>query len=201
MYQQPDIGSPPPRRLVRSSREHMWAGVAGGLAEYFDVDATLVRIIWVAVAIASGGLAIPAYLLLWVIMPREDRQEAAGQSRHRSRWSEQASPDEPQPVVDPAAAGEPATPSAASRKGEPSIFSTPLPPRPPAWESGHPFIPGEHHERRQRSTGLILVVLGVLFLAGNMGLFRWIDWHLMWPLVLVVVGVGLLAGQGRHWRS
>src|SRR5262249_16305937 len=39
---------PPPRRLVRSSRERMCAGVAGGMAEYFDIDPSLVRLLWVA---------------------------------------------------------------------------------------------------------------------------------------------------------
>ena len=55
----PDIAPPPPptpppypagpphRRLVRSSRERMWAGVAGGMAEYFDLDPSLVRLLWV----------------------------------------------------------------------------------------------------------------------------------------------------------
>ena len=50
-------GPPRPRRLVRSSRERMWAGVAGGMAEYFDLDPALVRLLWVAAAVVVGGIA------------------------------------------------------------------------------------------------------------------------------------------------
>ena len=51
----------------------MWAGVAGGLAEYFDLDPALVRLLWVAAAVVSGGLAVPVYILAWIILPRDDR--------------------------------------------------------------------------------------------------------------------------------
>jgi phage shock protein C len=71
--QQQGLGQPPPRRLARSTTDRMWAGVCGGLAEYFDVDATLMRIIWVAVTIFTHGLGVPVYILLWLVMPRADR--------------------------------------------------------------------------------------------------------------------------------
>ena len=82
--------SGPRRRLTRSSQERMWAGVAGGLAEYFDVDPVLIRLIWVAAAIVTGGLAIPAYLALWLIMPRQDRLGTANNG-HESwhEWSDE----------------------------------------------------------------------------------------------------------------
>ncbi len=68
---------------------------------------------------------------------------------------------------------------------------------PPPAEHDH-----EHFTSRQRSIGLILVVVGGLFLASNLGWFNWInlDLRVTWPLVIVAVGVALLAGQGRHWR-
>src|SRR5215831_1657804 len=71
----PYIAPPPshPRRLTRSARERMWAGVAGGMAEFFEIDPALVRLLWVAAAVVTGGLAVPAYILLWIILPRDDR--------------------------------------------------------------------------------------------------------------------------------
>src|SRR5687768_4023624 len=63
----------PPRRLMRSTRDRMWAGVAGGLAEYFDVDPSLIRLIWAAATIITGGLAIPVYIVAWILLPRDDR--------------------------------------------------------------------------------------------------------------------------------
>jgi phage shock protein C len=56
------------KRLQRSRTEKMIAGVCGGLAEYFDVDPTIVRILWVIVTLL-GGAGIILYIVLWVIMP------------------------------------------------------------------------------------------------------------------------------------
>ena len=46
----------------------MLAGVAAGLAEFFDVDPTLVRVGFVALALL-GGLAVPLYLAAWLLIP------------------------------------------------------------------------------------------------------------------------------------
>jgi len=60
-----------PRRLTRSTTDRQIAGVCGGLAEYFNVDATLVRVIWAILTIIPGCivLGIVAYLVAWFIMP------------------------------------------------------------------------------------------------------------------------------------
>ena len=57
-----------PERLFRSTQEKMLGGVCGGLADYFSVDVTLVRLI-VLVAAFAGGVGIPVYLVAWVIIP------------------------------------------------------------------------------------------------------------------------------------
>lgn len=60
------------RRLVRSSEDRMIAGVCGGLAEYFEIDSTLIRVAYVVgsvVSVAFPGLLV--YILLWVVMPRD----------------------------------------------------------------------------------------------------------------------------------
>lgn len=56
-------------RLSRSSSERMVAGICGGLAEYFNIDPVIVRLIFVLVTLTSG-LGLLIYLLLWMIMPR-----------------------------------------------------------------------------------------------------------------------------------
>jgi len=58
------------RRLYRSRRERVIAGVCGGLAEYFNVDVTIVRLVW-AVAVFAGGTGILAYILAVLIIPEE----------------------------------------------------------------------------------------------------------------------------------
>jgi phage shock protein C len=59
----------PPRRLTLSVTDKKIAGVCGGIAEYFNVDPTLVRVITVVLALCFGG-GLLAYLLAWVIMPK-----------------------------------------------------------------------------------------------------------------------------------
>ena len=60
---------PVPRRLTLSVTDKKIAGVCGGIAEYFGVDPTLVRVITVVLALLFGG-GLLAYLLAWVIMPK-----------------------------------------------------------------------------------------------------------------------------------
>ena len=59
------------QRLHRGDRGRMLAGVAVGLADYFDVDPTIVRVGFVALAFL-GGLAVPLYLAGWLLIPDED---------------------------------------------------------------------------------------------------------------------------------
>lgn len=54
--------------LYRSTTNKKIFGVCGGIGEYFNVDPTMVRLIW-GVAILFGGSAIPAYLIAAMIMP------------------------------------------------------------------------------------------------------------------------------------
>lgn len=55
-------------RLYRSGLDKKVAGVCGGLAEYFDIDATLIRVL-LLISIIFGGLGIFVYLIAWVIIP------------------------------------------------------------------------------------------------------------------------------------
>jgi phage shock protein PspC (stress-responsive transcriptional regulator) len=66
-------------QLTRSESDKRIAGVCGGLAEYFDVDPTLIRILFVA-SIFFGGLGILLYIVLWIVLPRG----TAGAVGHRT---------------------------------------------------------------------------------------------------------------------
>lgn len=69
-YSADALGGAQPRRLHRSRTDRKIAGVAGGLADYFDVDATLVRIAFVA-SILLAGPQVLLYLLLWLVIPED----------------------------------------------------------------------------------------------------------------------------------
>jgi phage shock protein C len=57
-----------PRKLYRSQSQRMIAGVCGGLAEYFNVDATLMRVLFLLLAV-FGGSGIVIYIVMWIIVP------------------------------------------------------------------------------------------------------------------------------------
>lgn len=60
--------SNPTKKLYRSRKDKMIAGVCGGLARYFGIDSTWMRLIFI-VCLLLGGSAILVYLILWVIVP------------------------------------------------------------------------------------------------------------------------------------
>src|SRR5258708_21568947 len=57
-----------PKKLMRSSTNKKLGGVCAGLAEYFDMDVTLVRVLWLLVVLC-GGTGILLYIILWLVLP------------------------------------------------------------------------------------------------------------------------------------
>jgi phage shock protein C len=62
--------------LVRSRKGRMVAGVCAGIAEYFSVDMTLVRVIVAVIAVITGGAGALAYLAAWAIIPEEGEKDS-----------------------------------------------------------------------------------------------------------------------------
>jgi phage shock protein C len=58
-------------KIQRSRNDKMIAGVCGGLAQYFGVDPTIVRLVFGLLFFISHGAMLPIYIILWVIMPQE----------------------------------------------------------------------------------------------------------------------------------
>jgi phage shock protein PspC (stress-responsive transcriptional regulator) len=64
---------PKGKKLFRSLKNKKIGGVCGGIAEYISVDAALVRVVAIVVAILCFYVTIPLYLLLWVVIPYDTR--------------------------------------------------------------------------------------------------------------------------------
>ena len=56
------------RRLMRSINDRKIAGVCAGVADYFDLDPTLVRILWLLLLLCAGGGGL-AYIVCWIVLP------------------------------------------------------------------------------------------------------------------------------------
>jgi phage shock protein C len=154
-----------PARLERSATNKVVAGVCAGIAEYLQVDPTLVRVFFVIGTIVTGGLGLLAYIVLVVIMPL---------------------PGQPAPFVKSSGVTTSTVEGAAS--GDPAA-TRPLVPSPPDPEAA---------ERRRAAFGLFLVALGAVFLLANAGVLRIVRWDVVWPLVLIAIGVLLLAQRVRR---
>lgn len=82
------------QKLYRSRRQQIIAGVCGGIAEYFQVDVTLVRLAW-ALIFFAGGTGGLLYLIAWIIIPTapaeiSDRPDAASSREEQPATGEAA---------------------------------------------------------------------------------------------------------------
>ena len=66
------------KRLYRSGKNRILGGVCGGIGEYLDTDPTVIRLIWIIFTLISFGLGIIAYILAWIIIPRNPK--------HKWKW-------------------------------------------------------------------------------------------------------------------
>ncbi len=145
------------KKLYRSNKDKMLGGVAGGLAEYFAIDPTLVRIIFV-VSLFVGGAGILAYIILWIVVPEEPFAFATPNAQTESKAGEET----------------------GSITGETAI---------PNQQQYYQAMTEQKH-KRSSVLGIILVVIGLLFLLDNF--IPRIHFGDFWPLLLVAIGVGLL---------
>jgi len=130
----------------------MLGGVAGGLAEYFEIDSTLVRILFV-ITLFIGGTGVIAYILLWILVP-----EAPYTYYQAQNVSETQVPPEPGTVN--------------------------------ADVESYLLLQEEKKKKRIVFGGMILIILGLIFLADNF--IPRFDASDLIPLLLVAVGIGVL---------
>lgn len=89
------------RRLYRSPADKVIGGVAGGVAEYLDLDPSIVRVVWALLALLTGGVFFLLYIVMWIVVPL--RPEGA--------FSETA-----EGGAEPGAAGSPGAPTYRHRR-------------------------------------------------------------------------------------
>jgi len=146
------------KRLYRSKKDCMIAGVCGGIAEYFNIDPTLVRIIAV-LTIFINGIGLIAYLIAWIVIPQNPEQTSEKEEE------------------------------GLSKKAETIIHNI--------GKDIHKGINEEADKKNPRIMGgLILLALGCLFLINNF--LPHLSFGKLWPLILIVIGLGILAGSLRR---
>jgi len=129
------------KKLFRSVDDNIIAGVCGGLAKYFQIDSSLIRIIFVLLAI-GGGSGLLIYLILWLVIPMEkeiDKEKEKAKSM------------------------------AKEIKIETKVKRT----------------------KRINILGVVLILVGLVSL-WNQIFPKLIDWEIVWPVILVLMGILLI---------
>ena|SRR6056297_2219751 len=70
------------KKLYRSKKDSIIGGVCGGIAEYFEIDSTLVRLLAIIV-VFLGGVGLIVYIIAWIIIPQNPDQEIDSDREHR----------------------------------------------------------------------------------------------------------------------
>ena len=173
-----------PRHLYRSRRDRMVGGVAAGMAAYFDLDPTVVRLLWILAAIFSGGAVLLMYLALALIVPEEEFVLPTRRMQGSAGPGPSPAAETRRELAQPTGTGINATADEVANQAEPitaAIAGTEI--------SLDEEIPAPERERRRVWGGIILVTLGLVFLGGNFGLYQWFRWDQYWPMVLIGIGV------------
>lgn len=80
------------KKLYRSRRNKIFAGVAGGLAEYFEIDPVFIRALFI-VSVFGYGTGVLAYIVLWIIVPQEVIELNMNEEKHEIPLSERDKTD------------------------------------------------------------------------------------------------------------
>ncbi|MHB1340627.1 MAG: PspC domain-containing protein [Coriobacteriia bacterium] len=178
------------KKLYRSRTDRMVAGVCGGLAEYFDVDPTLVRVGVVLVALLTQGGIFLAYLIMAIVVPESPLSEPAAPTA--------SSAPSPAPMPVATAEGtimvEHETPTYGEAQATPepvpapeSVSAPPVTPA-PAW-TPPPAAPVEKRGHHGIGWGVVLIVVGGLLLAQE---FTNIDLWRFWPVIIIALGLSAI---------
>ena len=166
------------KKLYRDEHHKVIGGVCAGLAEYFGVDVSIVRVIFVLSLVLKGVGFVP-YIVLWIVLPRKNYNF-----------------NDPgyKPGVTPGF-----NPNFNNPFNSPYVDYT-VPPVMP----GAPFVPAP---KRSSGAGIIfgvvLIVLGAAFLLDEFDFIPEVDFERIWPVILVAIGATMIfTGQKKEpWEK
>lgn len=142
----------PQNRLYRSEKDRVIAGVCGGLGDYFKIDPTIFRILFVLITI-FGGSGVLLYIILWIVIPSESKVKQISEDTVKENVEE--------------------------IKNKAQEFADEI---------------KKGNVRRDNSLwfGILILLIGVIVLAGNFNFFHIFDIGKFWPLILILLGAVIL---------
>jgi phage shock protein C len=201
------------QRLTRSRTEVIFAGVCGGLGEYFGIDPVIIRLIFVLVTLTTG-IGLLVYPVLWIAMPKAQASswsaqpgaprainttEAQSYVMQDAAQREQVASGAARSAAPPRYADAPPPPSAYNfdpitgqplRQGTPSTGQTTQLPYDPTLAEYQPTQQPQPAPPRKRAPWMafVLIGFGVLVLSEALG----INLDIVFPIIMIVCGFLLL---------
>ncbi len=154
------------KKLYRDELNKKVAGVCAGLAEYLSVDVTIIRVVFIIALIAKGGGGL-IYFILWAALPKKPLHLYNNPNAYNNPNVDYTVPPHGAPFNPFAAGGVP-----------PNVPFSPVPPK----KSSNAGL----------IAGIVLVLMGSFFLLDQFDVIPYISFNKFWPIILIVVGVGIL---------
>ncbi|WEK18555.1 MAG: PspC domain-containing protein [Candidatus Pedobacter colombiensis] len=187
------------KRLFRNEHDKVLAGVSSGIAEYMEVDVTIIRLLFVLSTIFLMGTGILVYIIMWIVVPVNVDPKARF-SKFNDYFKDQNNAfQSTKPFGDSKSGTENAGPfqNWTSSTVKDDSFET--------WKKSGEFKPYKKNNETGRTVaGLFLLVIGMYFLMDEFNLIPY-GFRLtkLWPLVFVAIGASFIikAKNNNAWES
>ena len=181
------------KRLYRNDFEKVIAGVSSGIADYMEVDVTIIRLLFVLSTVFLVGTGVLVYLVMWIVVP-VNRNPAAKYNKFNDFFRQQGtttgfSAPEWKAPAEPVEPAQPADPF-----GTTNPFASG-----PNWTRPQDFKSFSKPNDTGRTVGgLFLLVIGLYFLMNEFDIIPyWFKLHKLWPLVFVAIGLSFIMKSKR----
>lgn len=192
------------KRLFRNEHDKVLAGVSSGIAEYMEVDVTIIRLLFVLSTIFLVGTGVLVYIVMWIIVPVNNDPTKRfskfndffkGQQNNPFGTPGSFSQAPPPPKAEQPASGSSWTSSTINE--DPFNFGAKV-------EDINKVFPKTNNETGRTVGGLFLLVIGIYFLMNEFDIIPfWFSLGKLWPLVFVAIGASfIMKGKNKNaWEN
>lgn len=182
------------KRLFRNEHEKVIAGVSSGIAEYMEVDVTIIRLLFVLSTIFLVGTGILVYVIMWIVVPvNTDPTSRFNRFNNMNRDRQNNPFTSSNPFSQPSA--NPAGSSSSQGWTSSTIHEDPF----NTAKSKDDFkFKQKSNETGRMVGGLFLLVIGMYFLLNEFNIIPfWFNIGKLWPLVFVAIGVSFILKSNK----
>lgn len=192
------------KRLFRNEHDKVLAGVSSGIAEYMEVDVTIIRLLFVLSTIFLVGTGVLVYIVMWIIVPVNNDP-----TKRFSKFNDFFKGQPNNPFSTPGSfsqappAPKPEQPASSSSWTSSTINEDPFNFGAKA-EDLNKVFPKTNNETGRTVGGLFLLVIGIYFLMNEFDIIPfWFSLGKLWPLVFVAIGASfIMKGKNKNaWEN